>query len=155
MIDMSMINGRKEITLMHNILSQFFSGYDPEKTYDVICTCQEYCESEGQFPAKMKQNKNRSCVLCDKYNLKDSRRLRTNYEGTRNVWVHPEMKACVLSGADNKNIKYQSNVKSSYCRYCKCCHGNKGDEGGWCKALLDNRQYNKHTHEKCVEASAS
>ena len=102
LIDVSMMDGKEEITVMHYMLGQIFSGYDPEKIYDVICTCQEHCESEGQFPAKMKQHKNRSCVLCDKYNLKDSRRLRTNYEGTRNVGVLPEIKACVLSGADYK-----------------------------------------------------
>ena len=43
-------------------------------------------------------------------------------QGTRDVWVHPRM----------KNINYQSNVKTGYCRLCKCYHERTGEEGGWC-----------------------
>ena len=135
------------------MLKEVFKNYDPEKRYDIICGCNEYVETEGLFPAKLKTAQNRKCVLCDKYGLRDSRILRKNFQGTRDVWVHPRMKNCLLSGADNKNMKYQSNVKTGYCRLCKCCHGRTGDEGGWCKGVCEGRVHDLRTIEEDNHAS--
>ena len=100
------------------------------------------------FPGKLNTAKNRKCVLCNKYGLQQSRIVRKNYQGTRDVWVHPKMKNFLLSGADNKNIKYQSNVKTGYCRFCHCCLGKSGDEGGWCKGVHDGRMHAVRTIEE-------
>jgi len=37
--------------------------------------------------------------------------------------VHSNLKNVIFSGADTKHQKYQSNVKTGYCRICKCCMG--------------------------------
>ena len=47
-----------------------------------------------------------------------------------------------------KNMKYQSNVKTGYCRLCKSCHGRGDDEGGWCKGVFDRRVHAPRTVEE-------
>ena len=79
--------------------------------------------------------------------------MRRNFEGTRDVWVHPNMKNYLLSGADTKNAKYQLNIKTGNCRVCKSCHGRSGDEGGWCRGVHEGRVHALRTKEEDEHAS--
>ena len=65
------------------------------------------------------------------------------------------MKNCLLLGAEQKKIKYQSNVKTGDCRVCKCCHGRTGDEGGWYKGVCEGRVHDLRTikEDKCRHAA--
>ena len=135
------------------MIEKIFENYNPEHRYDFICCCNEYVESEGLFPSSMRNTKKLLCVLCDKYKLKESRVRRRNYENTRDIWVHPGIKHVLLTGADSKNLKYQTNLKSSYCRVCKCCHGKKGDNYDWVKAKLNGLVYEQRTFEEMKNAS--
>ena len=152
-IDCVMVDGQEELTLIHSMLKHVYLDYNPEQTYDVICGLNEYSETEGLFPKSLCNEKRRQCVLCTKYSMKDSCIMRRNAENTRNIWVHPGRKVVVVSGADTKNLRYQQNLKASYCRICKCCHGKKGDSGGWCKALVEGISYEGRSYEEMCNAS--
>ena len=152
-VDCAMLDGKEELTLIHRMLRNVFMDYDPDEKYDVVCGMNEYIQSEGLFPKALRSENKHRCVLCSKYKLKDSRTRRRNWENTRDIWVHPNLKTLLLSGADSKNLKYQQNLKASYCRICKNCHGKKGDKGGWCKALIEGIVYEERNFEEMCEAS--
>ena len=151
LVDVAMMDCKEELTVVQYMFKEIFKSFDPNRRYDVICGLNDYDISEGYFPAKMKNPGNRVCVLCTKYGLMTSRVLRQNVDG--NVWVHSNLKNVIFSGADTKNQKYQSNVKTGYCRICKCCMGRAGDEGGWCKGVYDGRLHALRTNAEDKDAS--
>ena len=63
LIDVAIMDCKEEITVVQYMLKEVFKNYDPEKRYDIICGYNEYVESEGLFPAKLKTAQNRN-VCC-------------------------------------------------------------------------------------------
>ena len=44
-------------------------------------------------------------------------------------------------------------MKSSYCLYCKCCLGKKGDKSGWAVAVIQKTVNEKKSREEICQAS--
>ena len=123
LINLGMMEGKENLHSIQCLSSNIFDSYNGEREYYVACNQNEYVESEGVFPKKLKQLKNQCCVLCKKYGLEDSHVMHRNPQNTRNILVHPNIMVYLLSGADEKNVMLQYNVKSGYCLRCKCCIG--------------------------------
>ena len=152
MIDVAMLEGKEELTLVQYMLKCVFDGYDPSKKYRVTCGNNEYNRADGMFPDKFNKQKNRRCILCSKYGLENSRSRYRHPRTSKDVWVHL-VGLLLLAGADGKNLTLQSNLKHSYCWFCKFCFGKKGEECGWVKAILNGTTYEERTWEEMCAAS--
>ena len=153
MITLGMIEGKENLCSIQTLTKSIFANYDRKRKFNIACGKNEYVESEGVFPNRLKKLKNRHCTLCDKYKLSDSRQLFPNPQNTREILVHPDMEVHIVGGADEKNVGLQFNVSSGYCLHCKVCIGQKGDEGGWVAALNNGTIYEERTFEEMLEAS--
>ena len=63
LINLGMMEGKENLHSIQCLSSNIFDSYNGEREYYVACNQNEYVESEGVFPKKLKQLKPILCAL--------------------------------------------------------------------------------------------